>query len=169
MKYAEFLEGLAPVILGMERGSFSLNRATFWDETKSGRRLLSSTYTLADVSEDYFDVEATFVLAFQWPESDGPVTQPLRIECVFRGHFHTSGPVDRDHAKTFAETESWLIFWPFFRQFVSDTTARMAIPPVVIPLALGPGQYSHERASKAVEQRTHKRKRITRGKRSEKA
>jgi preprotein translocase subunit SecB len=104
--------------------------------------VLSSKYTLANIAEDYFDIEVTFSVALQWSEDDGPVAQALKIECVFTGHFHTAKPVNQEHAKKFTDTESWLIFWPFFRQFVVDTTARMAIPPMVVPLALRPGEHS---------------------------
>ena len=164
MDYGEFLRGLEPSLLGLVSSTFAIDHKTYWDQSKSIRRVLSSKYTLADISDDYFDVEASFVLAVQWANADGPVVQPLRIECVFWGHFHTSGAVNKEHAKTFAETESWLIFWPFFRQFVSDTTSRMAIPPIMIPMALGPGEHSRNRpATVATKSRSPKaRKRVSR-------
>jgi hypothetical protein len=147
MEYGDFLRGLDPVILGIDSGNFSLDRDAYWSMTsKEARRVLSSKYTLTRVSKDYFDVEASFSVAIQLPNEDGPIVQALKIECVFEGHFHAVAPVDSEHAKRFAETESWLLFWPFFRQFVSDTTARMSIPPIMVPLALGPGERSYKLA-----------------------
>lgn len=157
MEYRQFLETLEPSILGLDSATCSLDRERYWSASKDARRVLSSKYALTEVTDDYFDVQATFSVALQWSEGDGPLVQPLKIECVFMGHFHTPPPLNREFAKRFAETESWLVFWPFFRQFVSDATARMAIPPVVVPLALGPGEHSYRRSPKpTVEAPAHK-------------
>jgi hypothetical protein len=111
---------------------------------------LSSKYRLARNGGNYFDVEAAFSVVLQpAADTDGPVRQALRIECVFYGHFHAAKPLNVEHAKKFAESDAWLVFWPYFRQFVSDTTARMAIPPLAIPLALGPGGHSHRQRAKS--------------------
>lgn len=149
MNYNIFLEHLEPVEIGLDSSSFELHRDAFWGalkrSSKGARRVLSSKYTLAKVAEGYFDIKAFFSVALQEAEGDGQVTQPLKIECVFHGHFHAPDPVVREHAQKFTEGDSWLVFWPFFRQFVSDTTARMAIPPIIVPMALGPGEYSYRR------------------------
>lgn len=145
MEYPEFLASLDPVIVGLDSTECSLNRKAFWSPSSDARRVLSSKYTLANVGSDYFDIQAAFTMALQWSENDGPMVQPLKITCTFYGHFHAAVPINRDHAQRFTETESWLMFWPFFRQFVSDITARMSIPPVLIPLALGPGDHSYSR------------------------
>jgi hypothetical protein len=147
MDYRKFLEGLEPAVLGLNSSTFSLNREAYWAQSQKARRVLSSRYKLGDVAEDYFDIEASFSVWLQSTEDDGPVVQSLRIECVFFGHFHTAKPIDREHAQKFTDSDCWLVFWPFFRQFVSDTTARMSIPPLVVPMALGPGEYSHRRRS----------------------
>lgn len=104
--------------------------------------MLSSRYVLSDVSPDFFDVQAVFSAGIEWASPDGVVVHAVKIDCVFVGHFHTTERVEEEHAKKFAEAESWLMFWPFFRQFVVDTTARMSIPPILIPLALRPGEHS---------------------------
>jgi hypothetical protein len=147
MNYREFLAGLEPVIIGLDNAALSLDRDGFWAVFKDARRVLSSKYVLARVADNYFDVEASFSVGIESSHDEEPVTRPLRIVCVFSGHFHTSRSVDREHAQKFIETEAFLVFWPYFRQFVADTTARMAIPPVTVPLALGPGEHSYRRRS----------------------
>ncbi len=141
MDYVDFLSRLDPAMLGLESSSATLDRAAFWTSVDDAERAVSSKYILSKVGEDYFDVQASFSLSIQKAEQDGPVKRVLAIDCTFWGHFHVDAPIPAELAKRFAETESWLLFWPFFRQFVADSVARMSIPPVIIPLALGPGDY----------------------------
>lgn len=141
MDYGQFLEGLEPVIVGLDRSTFSLDRGLYWSAPKDATRVLASKYELRTATDDYFDVIASYRVAIEW-QDDTSLKVAVEIECVFSGHFHVTSPLNWDHAKTFAEDESWLVFWPYFRQFVSDTTARMSIPPIVVPMALGPGHYS---------------------------
>ena len=150
MDYDEFLEHLEPTILGLDSSTFALNRDVYWSRPKNARRVLSSKYSLAHVDKDYFDVQASLGVVLQWSEGDGPLVQALRIDCVFTGHFHAAAPLAQENAQKFTDRDSWLVFWPFFRQFVSDTTARMAIPPIVVPMALGPGEYSYPQPAKAI-------------------
>ena len=158
MEYAEFLKGLDPVLMGLDSSTCSLDRALYWSMSEGARRVLFSRYQLSDFTDDYFDVQASFRLSIQWSEEDGRVVQPLLVECVLYGHFHAVGPINREHAIKFAETESWLIFWPYFRQFVSDTTARMGIPPMSVPLAVGPGERGYRLGPKAKRKKTKKLK-----------
>lgn len=150
MEYTDFLSRLDPAMLGLQSSSSVLDRQAFWALSDNAERVLSSKYTLLKVAKDYFDVEASFSLSIHRAENDGQVEQALKIDCTFFGHFHVDVdvPAHKDLAKKFAETESWLLFWPFFRQFVADTVGRMAIPPVVVPLALGPGDYRRSARSR---------------------
>jgi preprotein translocase subunit SecB len=142
MEYSEFLAKIEPVNLGLDSAQCSLDRPNYWKRPKAEtRRVLSSKYTVVQLEKDFFDIDAEFSLSVQWPAESGRITEALKIECVFTGHFHTSREeVPADLVERFAETEAWLVFWPFFRQFVSDTTARMAIQPILIPLAVSPGK-----------------------------
>jgi hypothetical protein len=160
MQYGEFLASVEPVIMGLDSATCSIDRTAFWSQSKDARKVLSSKYELAHIATDYFDIQATYGIAIEWSEDDGPVIQPLKIGCVFSGHFHAAAPVAREHAQQFTDDESWLIFWPFFRQFVADTAARMAIPPLLVPLALRPGEHSYRRPPKTITQRKHRPRRI---------
>jgi preprotein translocase subunit SecB len=60
---------------------------------------------------------------------------PLVIECTFDAHFHVEAHMAEGFAKQFTESDMRLVLWPYFRQYVFDTTARMAIPPVLVPLS----------------------------------
>lgn len=144
MEYDDFLAGVEPVIMGMDSHNCSLNRRVYWSlAKKDGRRVLSSKYSISDIADDHFDVEAVFSLSLEPADDSGnAIVAALKIECVYTGHFHAKAPLNKAFVERFAE-ESWVVFWPYFRQFVSDTTARMAIPPVTVPFALGPGSRAY--------------------------
>src|SRR5207253_1685854 len=73
-------------------------------------------------------------------ETTAVVSSSLKVSCVFHGHFHFDGEPKISWIQKFIEEDSWVMFWPYFRQFVSDVTARMSIPPELLPLALNPGE-----------------------------
>jgi preprotein translocase subunit SecB len=60
----------------------------------------------------------------------------IAVECTYVAHFHCDGcEVTREFAERFTQSELRLVVWPYFRQFVNDATARMAIQPIVIPFS----------------------------------
>ena len=59
----------------------------------------------------------------------------LSIGCVYQAHFHADDVIgNRELAKEFAQSEMRLILWPYFRQFAFETSARMSVPPITVPL-----------------------------------
>jgi hypothetical protein len=64
----------------------------------------------------------------------GEKAPAINIECVFLAHFHGPGSPKKEKIEAFLKSYMPILSWPYFRQFVSDTTARMAIPPVTLPL-----------------------------------
>ena len=63
--------------------------------------------------EPFVSIETSFELQYRLPEG-------------FR--------VDPDTLTTFAETNGIYNAWPYWREFVQSTFARMGLPPVVLPL-----------------------------------
>src|SRR4051812_37650105 len=143
--YEEFLKTVTPTVLSLTSSGTKYERKDYFRMRNSPiLRHVSARYELSDVRPDYFDVLATFEFALRVIESrDIPKSGlPLiSIACTFEGHFHAS-EIEKQHAEQFAQKDAWLIFWPYFRQFVSDVTARMSIRPELLPLGLGPGAYS---------------------------
>jgi preprotein translocase subunit SecB len=92
------------------------------------------TCELSDLGEGYFDTTSTFRLTVRGARKEKAL---LTIECTLVSHFHTHGKVAADLAKRFAESDLELIIFPYFRQFVFDSTARMSIPPITVPLLAG--------------------------------
>jgi preprotein translocase subunit SecB len=120
----------------MDQVSAELNRDAFWasrEKSANATREIGSEYTAADVEDNHFNVVARFALTIA---VTGQKERALTIKSQFMAHFHTKQRADERHASRFASSEAKIIFWPYFRQLVSDVTSRMHIPPVTIPLTL---------------------------------
>ena len=141
-EYTDFLQGLRPVAIGLVSCEVALDRASYQRLMKKGGedrlvRSLRDSYDVANVKADYFDVVARLELEMKDTEQSAAA---LSIKCEFEAHFHGISDIAEATARRFAEAELRVFMWPYFRQFVTDTTARMSIRPVLIPLALGPNE-----------------------------
>lgn len=58
----------------------------------------------------------------------------LKIECTFIVVFDSREEITDDFFEVYKDTSLPLNVWPFFREFVNSTTARMNIPPLTLPL-----------------------------------
>ena len=94
-------------------------------------RKVTAVYKLERVESESFDASATFNLTIQDKEAQ---LTGLVIECVFEAHFYGKKPIEKDLAERFTTSELRVIMWPYFRQFVSDMTSRMAMGTVTLPL-----------------------------------
>jgi hypothetical protein len=137
--YTEFLRSLRIAALGLQRASANLDRAglarlrTREKKKDNEVRKITGTYDLVSAYDDHFDLSASF----QFSVSDRQSGEtPLVIDCTFGAHFHGEKHLNRALAERFAQSEFRFVVWPFFRQFVYDTTARMSIPPLTLPLSV---------------------------------
>jgi preprotein translocase subunit SecB len=136
-KYETFLRDLNLFDIHTVRSSTEVNRRRYFEVHGRKREPLYTLLVkceLSDVGEGYFDTTSTFRLNVRGARTGKAL---LTIECTLVGHFHTHGKVATDLAQRFAESDLELIIFPYFRQFVFDTTARMSIPPITVPLLAG--------------------------------
>ncbi len=96
-------------------------------------REIAAKYKAEEVEGNHFDVVAEFALKIT---NKADETTLLEIHCKYSAHFHTKTDCTSAAAEQFATSEGKIIVWPYFRNFVSDITARMHIPPITVPLAL---------------------------------
>jgi hypothetical protein len=136
--YETFLTTVRPVAIDLSGCTASLDATLYWklreSKPRKGRREMSARYRINRVATNYFDVVGEFSIELTDPETK---KRAMSIECSFLCHFHADEPINSKHAERFTESECRVAIWPYFRQFVSDTTARMGIPPVVIPVSIG--------------------------------
>jgi hypothetical protein len=121
--------------MGIESCACKLDRPNYLRMRKrrgdSELRLISAETKLEDSGEFYFDGSVAYTLLVR-DKRHG--VDPLIIECTFQAHFHGPKVIVKKDADRFLQTYFKVVSWPYFRQFVSDMTARMAIAPLVLPL-----------------------------------
>ena len=134
-EYEEFLRALKLIGLGLENCSATLNLGTYFGATEKGEgvRQIQARYRLDAKGSNFFEPTAQFKLAMTTKKDQ---KSALLINCVFSAHFHVADETMSDeHAERFTNSEFRVIMWPYFRQLVMDLTARMSIPPLIIPFA----------------------------------
>lgn len=135
-QYALFLKGIQLLGFGMQESRTTQDRAAYvrlCENERLGRRI-STEYRTMEVEKTHFNASAKMSLVI---EDKAGATQPaVVVECMYVAHFHCDGcEITREFAERFTQSELRLVVWPYFRQFVNDATARMAIQPIVIPFS----------------------------------
>jgi preprotein translocase subunit SecB len=149
-KYDRFLESIEPFSVGLNSCSASLNRLLNWRVRKKKLRpvsQISSSYRVDWIGEEGFDVIGELRVTTEHPETKERI---LHVECIFEVHFHGEKPIRKEYVERFAQGELRVFVWPYFRQFVADTTGRMGIAPLLIPITVREGDAKHpsQRATK---------------------
>jgi hypothetical protein len=142
-KYEQFLRGLHIVSIGLKSCHATLDRDglfTLMDGKDGPMRVFKDTYKTTRVGSNFFEASGAFIVTVQESQTSQPV---LSVECEFEAHLHGLEPIAKANVDRFVSTEFRLILVPFARQFVSSTTAQMSIPPLVIPLSIGPAPKSN--------------------------
>ena len=158
-RYKRFLNQVNLYALGLDSMSADIKREAYTiahaESASQVIRSIESKFELIEFTQEHFDVRARFCLRVklegsasvglpQPPPVPGSVAlsaddELLCIRTSFIAHFHCKKSIaGKSHAGRFAESEARLIFWPYFRQAVSDITARMSIRPITVPLTLRP-------------------------------
>ena len=128
--YADFIATLQLYSIGLAETNCSINRPEFWKKEKANinYQLISKA---SDIGDEAFDAKSTLTLAVTGEKSK---TQAVQITVAFDLHFHAK-IARKEFVEKFCESEIRLIVWPYFREYVSNTIARMHIPPVILPIS----------------------------------
>jgi hypothetical protein len=136
VEYAEFLRGIQLIALALKGCSLQIERDAYFKVlgTKAIERHISTDYKLVESGKDFFNAAASFALTVATAKSKAH--NVLSIDCIYEAHFHCSGcEIQEDHARRFTESELRVVVWPYFREFAQDVSAKMAIPPLLIPFS----------------------------------
>jgi hypothetical protein len=93
-------------------------------EIKMGHSILAH-------EDGYFVVAADFDLAQHTSKSEKRI---VSITATFSAKFNLAKPASEELISGFARLEARLIFFPYLRHFVSDTSHRMSIDAITLPL-----------------------------------
>jgi len=139
--YEAFLRSIQPVILGLTSCNAEVDRQRYiaLKSSDGDFRTLLSDYRSDNIGSNYFDMTAEFTVAIKAlnAKKEPEEKSYLHVRCAFYGHFHVKDKPSEKHVERFIDSEARIFFVPYMRQFIADMTARMAIQPVMIPLAVG--------------------------------
>lgn len=140
-KYGGFLRAIHLAGLGLDRASVEIDRNAL-AEAQSQKVAVSQemhvTLKLIHHDNHNFVVGADCELLLKTETGETGTSEIGHIRCSFSALLTTEQNVDVHLAERFASGEAKLVFWPYVRQFVSDTTYKMAISPILIPLTSEP-------------------------------
>lgn len=126
--YKEILEGITLVNLSLLE-----TNAKIRENLKSFKKMnvkISDDATFGILDEE-------IVIKHNYSLSCVPVGKKqkvLSITVVFALHLTSEKEFNEDFFEIYKEMSLPLNTWPFFREFVNSTTARMNIPPLTLPL-----------------------------------
>lgn len=135
--YETFLRSVQLLAMGLNRSSAELDREAYSHlrtEKEGGRVRFTAKYHLDEVGNEYFDVRGVFKLIVEDPKT---AKTAILIDAEYGAHLHARAPIDKGLAQKFTKSDLRIILWPFFRQHVFDTTGRMAIIPITVPIVSG--------------------------------
>jgi hypothetical protein len=143
-KYSDFIGKISLQGVGLDSATVKVDRNSLAKPLPTGETLavsLDASFGILDLNEERLVASATFKLSQASKEISDPI---LLIECSFSALFQLGIPTDQESAHRFANSEAKLVFWPYLRHFIADTSYRMAINPILLPLITTSGVDSNK-------------------------
>jgi hypothetical protein len=134
-KYLSFLQKVGLQGVGLESVNATVDRNSLAEASASneaGEVCLDATFQVLLNAPDRLVACGAFKVK-QVHKKGGEIPL-LQIECVFTAMFQLGEPIDQATAERFVNAEAKLVFWPYLRHFIADTSYRMAISPLLLPL-----------------------------------
>lgn len=129
--YQTFIASLELYTIGITEISCKIHRDEYWKKDEEHVINYKLKSKPVSIEQKHFDARSTFALDMTGEKSKSTV---IRVEASFDLHFHAP-VVSKEFVEQFCESEIRLIVMPYFRELVSDITARMHIPPIILPLS----------------------------------
>lgn len=130
-RYTDFIQSLELIIIALRSSSAQIKRDEYFKEKE---RDLSVAVTLKPkrLSRDHFDLQAEAKVKLTGKRS-GCV---FDLSATYELHFHGKPPLDAKLVRRFANSDAHVVLWPYLREYVSDVSARMYVPPIVLPVSM---------------------------------
>lgn len=125
-KYREILDGLELKNILMSDLKAAIKHELF----SEGLTVSIKDSSIYENKEDEVIVRNTYRLTARNKEKK----IALKIEATFILVFETKEKITDNFFEVYQKISLPLNVWPFFREFVNSTTARMNIPPITLPL-----------------------------------
>jgi hypothetical protein len=135
--YLTFLQQAALQGIGLDKAVIKVDRHAMAEVATAGGHLplgLTANFSVISHTAERLVIGADFRVNQFHKNPKGAEKSLLDIECSFSALFHLRVECDKAVADRFASSEAKLIFWPYLRHFISDTTYRMSVTPILVPL-----------------------------------
>jgi len=133
--YAAFLRSLQLYVISLKESACAVDQKAYW-ENKNRKLTYKMDAESIGIQESTFDVRTKVEVMMTGGKQKHNV---LRISATFDLHFHASS-IPKTLVDRFCNSDVRLIVWPYFREYVSDVSSRMYIPPVILPLSNEQGE-----------------------------
>jgi preprotein translocase subunit SecB len=130
LEYADFLKSLQLHVISLKESSCDIDRVPYWQHKERNLSYKMSAECV-DIDSDYFDVRAKIEVAMVGGKQR---VHLIKIVASFDLHFHADS-ILKPLVDRFCKSDVRLIVWPYFREYVSDVSSRMYVPPVILPLS----------------------------------
>lgn len=132
-KYIENIDKIKLNGLYLKNMSADIDRDALFREKESKHIItIKDESSIVLKENDTVDILHRYSLEILSKEKD---TEPIgRIECTFCLNFSPASCFTPEFFEVFRKANLYINTWPFFREFVFNTTARMNIPPISLPL-----------------------------------
>ena len=135
-QYLEFLRSVQLKGMGMEQGSFAIQRSLLGEAIKEGKQIqtgFGTKYELQVDEPNQFVVVAVTEVKQRVAESE---TDIASINCVFTALFECKPGAVTVLREQFTQNQAKIILWPFIRQFVTEASNHMSIAQILLPMVI---------------------------------
>jgi preprotein translocase subunit SecB len=130
-RYTNFVRSLELSIIALTSSSARIKRKEYF-ATKEPDLTVDVGLKPSRVAGDHFDLHGEAKVKLTRKRS-GPL---FELSVTYELHFHGKPPMDAKLVRRFADSDAHVIFWPYLREYVSDMSARMYIPPILLPVPI---------------------------------
>jgi len=127
-EYRKILDGLELNKLFLSRSGFSMAREHL---SPNSLIMLKEVARFIKRENNIIEIVHEYKLRVVHNESK---KQSIKIDCVYNLEYSSKQDFTIAFFNKFKKTSLPVNTWPFFREFVNSSTARMNIPPLVLPL-----------------------------------
>ena len=131
--YTEFLKSLEPITIALAESRLRVDHDRYFSE-RSMKLSVAWHCEPIDVQDDYFEADANLILRLGPSAAKSKPT--VEIDVTFRMHINAPKPINRALVDRFTDSDVRILIWPYFREYVSNATGRMHIPPIMLPLGV---------------------------------
>jgi preprotein translocase subunit SecB len=129
--YTDFVQSLELIAIALTTSSVRIKRDEYF-KAREPDLTVAVALKPKRLSRDHFDLQAEAKVRLTRRRSG----RLFDLSVTYDLHFHAKPPIDAKLVRRFADSGAHLVLWPYLREYVSDVSARMYIPPILLPVSM---------------------------------